>query len=188
MTETQQKSACGIVLVIAAILAVLLLAGFLLLRLSSYMLIEAVIVGDTGPVTSSKEWPRPLTELVADSRRSDVDETDRFSIDESSLQIYCLCHGMDEEYVWRMDASPGLFEHIQEEWSLTQIENPNWPVLHGKSNLSGVPTPSWWSPKRDADTSFYVCPQTLARDKGDRFNVAFDKKRGVIFVRYWFNF
>jgi hypothetical protein len=61
-------------------------------------------------------------------------------------------------------------------------------VLKGRSNLSGVATPPWWSPEDDGETTFLVCPHTLAGKKGDRFLVEFDGKQNVIFVHYWFNF
>jgi hypothetical protein len=88
----------------------------------------------------------------------------------------------------RVDAGPGLLERLKLRWKLTQISHPDWPVLKGHSDISGVATPPWWSPKDDDDTTFFVCPQTLAGEKGDRFLVAFDGKRNVIFVHYWFNF
>lgn len=87
-----------------------------------------------------------------------------------------------------MDAASGLLEDLERRWTLTQISRPNWPVLKGRSSISGIATPPWWSPKDDGQTTFFACPQTLAREKGDRFLVAFDPRRNVIFVHYWFNF
>ena len=48
--------------------------------------------------------------------------------------------------------------------------------------------PFWWSPKDDGETTFFVCPQTLAGKKGDHFLVAFDRRQNVILVHCWFNF
>jgi len=141
---------------------------------------HAVLVGDTGPVTSSDDWPQPLAELIG--------ESDGVEIDESTIRVHCLCRGFDPEYVWRMDAARGMLEHLSDRWQLTQVDGLRWPVLNGRSQLSGEPTPTWWSPQRDADTSFYVCRHTLAGDEGDLFQVALDKKRNTIFVHYWFHF
>ena len=139
-----------------------------------------LLLGNTGPVTNPADWPEPLLKLCKD-----------FGIQPmpgSKIKVYCLCHGMDLEYVWRMDAAPGLFEHIKKHWQLMPVSKPDWRVLYGKSSLSGESTPSWWSPKQDIDTTFYECPASHAGEKGDRFRVAFDRGRGTIFVHYWFNF
>lgn len=165
-----------IIVAIAAFFAVVYTA----LRFSGRAIVEAVIVGDTGPIVSRDDWPQPLKNLIR--------ESDDFEIEESTIQVYCLCKGMDREYVWRMDASPGLFEHVSQSWNLSQVDAPKWPILDGNSMISGKPTPSWWSPQRDDKTLFFVCPQTLGGLKGDRFQVALDKKRHLIFVHYWDNF
>ncbi|MBN2024587.1 MAG: hypothetical protein JW809_17540 [Pirellulales bacterium] len=141
---------------------------------------RAMLVGNTGPVPSRDDWPDPLKSLV--------DEPNGVTIAPSTIQVHCLCQGWDPEFVWRMDATPGLFEHLKDRWKLTRISNPNWPVLKGRSRLSGVETPPWWSPRDDDDTTFFACPQTLAGEKDNRFQVALDKKQNTIFVHYWFNF
>ena len=87
-----------------------------------------------------------------------------------------------------MDAAPGVFEQLSDRWKLTPVEDPQWYVLGDSSHISGEPTPSWWSPERDGETLFFVCPQTLGGEKGGRFQVALDEKRETIFVHYWFNF
>jgi hypothetical protein len=140
---------------------------------------RAVIVAGTGPVASRDDWPRPLKELIAE------EEVD---LDQSSIQVYCLCHGLETEHVWEMDAAPGLMEHLKQRWMLTQITRPSWPILTGRSQFSSVATPAWWTPKDDGNTAFFVNPQELAPDKGDRFEVAYDTTRKKIFVWYWFNF
>lgn len=182
MNELQSKTPVTYYIVFAVlILAACLLGGFALLVLvGGSMIVDAALVGETGPVTSFEDWPDPLKGLVGDLGEAELDQT--------SIRVYCLCHGMDSEYVWRMDAAPGLFEHVEERWDLSAIEDPDWHVLEGSSILSGVATPDWWSPQRDEGTSFYVCPQELAREKGSRFKVALDRERNIIFVHYWFNF
>ncbi len=167
-------------LLIVTTIVLIVLAGFAVLRWSTEQAIEAMMVGNTGAVESRDDWPQPLKALT--------DESDGIEIDESTVEVHCLCQGFDPEYVWRMDAAPGLFEGISQRWKLSPVDDPKWYVLSGRSQLSGEPTPSWWSPQRDGQTSFFACPQTLGGHKGDRFQVAFDKKRNVIYVHYWFNF
>ncbi len=160
--------------------AAVLLAVFGMCKRAQEQLFHDMLVGETGPVTSREDWPEPLKSIVA--------EASRLNLDPSTIQVHCLCRGMDLEFVWRMQASPGLFEQIKERWKLTEVTKPDWPILQGRSSISGERTPSWWSAKDDGQTAFFVCPQTLAGEKGDRFLVAFDKRRDIIFVRYWFNF
>jgi hypothetical protein len=162
--------------------ALVLLVGVFLLAvwLGGGAIVESVLVGNTGPVTKASDWPEPLQKLCKD-----------FGITAqaaSTIQVHCLCHGMDSEYVWRMDAAPGLFEHVEKRWQLAQVSNPTWRVLEGKSGLSGESTPPWWSPTQGKGTTFYECPASRAGEKGHRYRVAFDKDQGVIFVHYWFNF
>jgi hypothetical protein len=170
-------------LIVATLIGVVVLLGFvalLVVQSGGEAIVHAVIVGKTGPVTTPSDWPESLQKL-----RNDFGTT---SLPTSKIQVHCLCHGMDREYVWRMDAIPGLFEHIQKHWQLLPVPNPSWSVLNGRSDLSGESTPSWWTPMKGDGTTFYECPATRAGEKGDRFCVAFDKKQGVIFVHYWFNF
>jgi len=141
---------------------------------------DALLVGKTGPVTSRDDWPKPLKELL--------DGTKELQLDESSIQVHCLGEGFDPEFVWRMDAAPGLFEHVKQRWNLTPISKPQWPILKRRSPISARAAPPWWSLKDDGNTDFFVSPQELAKEKGDRFQVARDRKRNKIFVRYWFNF
>ncbi len=161
--------------------AILIITGFVALSFAGYAFWSYPILSrDAGPVTSPDDWPDPLKALR--------DDPDRIEFDPSTLQVYCLCKGFDPEFVWRMDAAPGLFAYLKNRWRLTKIEHPNWYILKGYSQLSGAATPPWWSPKDDGDTQFFVCPQTLAGEKGNRFKVALDEKSRAIFVHYWFNF
>jgi len=170
----------GWILLIVSLCGALLGAFALVMWWGGGAITHAVLVGNTGPVTNPSDWPEPLQNL-----RKDFGIT---SLPTSKIQVHCLCHGMDREYVWRMDAAPGLFEHIQKRWQLSPVSNPNWPVLKGQSSLSGESVPAWWSVTHAKSTTFYECPASLAGEKGDRFRVAFDKDHGIIFVHYWFNF
>ena len=161
-------------------IAAVLLAAYIAWERAQRQFFHAILVGNTGPVPFRDDWPEPLKAILAASKGVELDQ--------STIQVHCLCQGFDPEFVWRMDAAPGLLEHLKDRWKLTQISHPNWPVLKGYSNISGVATPLWWSPKDDDDTTFFVCPQTLAGEKGNRFQVALDKRQNTIFVRYWFNF
>lgn len=161
---------CGVVVLLVG-------AFFLVVWSGGSAIVEAVLVGNTGPITNPSDWPEPLQELCKD-----------LGITPANIQVHCLCHGMDREYVWRMDAAPGLFERIQKGWQLSQVSNPKWRVLEGKSSLSGESAPPWWSPTRGESTTFYECPASRAGEKGHRYRVVFDEDRGVIFVNYWFNF
>lgn len=169
-----------IVLTLCSVVAVLAGACALAVWVGGGAIVDAVLVGNTGPVTNPSDWPEPLQNL-----RKDFGTAPQPT---SKIQVHCLCHGMDQEYVWRMDAVPGLFEHIQKSWRLAPVSNPDWRVLKGKSSLSGEPTPPWWSPTPGDSTTFYACPASLAGEKGHRFRVAFDRDQGIIFVHYWFNF
>jgi hypothetical protein len=73
-----------------------------------------IFTGETGPVSSRADWPRPLKDLL--------DDSDGIEIDESTIQVHCLCGGVyDKEFVWRMDAAPGLFELLEKRWKLTLV-------------------------------------------------------------------
>lgn len=163
------------IFICTTILAILLAAYLALDRAA-----DQFLLGYIGPVESRDDWPTPLKAILAEAKEGDLDE--------SAIQVYCLGQVFDPEYVWRMDAASGLLEQLKQRWKLAQINHPNWPVLKGRGNLSGVATPPWWSPKDDGETTFFVCPRTLAGKKGDRFLVAFDGRQNVIFVHCWFNF
>lgn len=139
-----------------------------------------MLVGETGPVESIDDWPRPLRELLADAEPSKAESAE--------IQVYCLCQGFDPEYVWSMPNAPGVFDRLVNRWGLSRVANPKWRVLQGASSLSGVRTPQWWDPSQNPNTEFYECKTSLAREKGDRFCVALDKNRNIVFVHYWFNF
>ena len=166
---------CSAVVLLAAACCVLVVGW-----VGGGAIVHAVLVGKTGPVTNPADWPEPLQNLCKDFGATPPQT--------SKIQVQCLCHGMDHEYVWRMDPVPGLFEHIQKSWRLAPVSNPNWRVLRGKSSLSGESTPSWWSPTLGDSTTFYECPASLAGEKGHRFRVAFDRDQDIVFVHYWFNF
>lgn len=167
------------VLFIVTAIAAVLVAGYVVINLAMHSFFHAILVGNTGPVPSPDDWPDPLKLLVNEPNGIDVDR--------STIQVYCLCQGFDPEFIWRMDAAPGLFEHLKERWKLTPTDYANWPGPRGKSSRSGVATPPWWSPSVD-DTTFFVCSRSLAGEKGDRFLVAFDRHRNTLFVHYWLNF
>ncbi len=176
MEGNRQNRSLFLKLLIVATLCAILLA----IVCGDHAIVEAVFVGQTGTVTNPSDWPEPLKKLC--------DESKVMAIPTSTIQVHCLCHGMDYEYVWRMEATPGLFDHIKNRWELSPVSDPHWRVLDGTSSLSGESTPSWWSPSRDRNTMFYACRRSLAGEKGDRFQVALDKHRNVVFVHYWFNF
>lgn len=159
---------------------VVCIAAVIFVNLSMHAFFRAILVGETGPVTSPSAWPKPLTELVADAARA--------KIDIQGLQVHHMNEGFDPEYIWQMKATPGLFDFINARWKLSLTPAPEHGVFCGKSDFSGDSTPDWWSPKEDAETKFYACPSVLAGEKGDLFRVALDEKRGIIFVHYHFNF
>jgi hypothetical protein len=170
-------------LIAATLIGIVVVLGafaLLVVEVGGNAIVHAVIVGKTGPVTDPSDWPEPLQKLCKDLGAT--------SLPTSTIQVHCLCRGMDAEYVWRMDAVPGLFEDLEKRWQLLPVSNPKWRVLSGRSSLSGESVPRWWSPGQGDGTTFHECPATRAGEKGDRFCVAFDKHQGVIFVHYWFNF
>jgi hypothetical protein len=75
---------------ITAILAVLL-AAYMAWDRAERRFFHAVFVGKTGPVRSREEWPDPLKKIVAEAKEGDLDE--------STIQVYCLCQGFDPEFV-----------------------------------------------------------------------------------------
>ena len=141
---------------------------------------QAYLARMTGPVISRDDWPLPLKEVL--------EVPEGVELDESAIQVYCLNRGFDPEFVWRMDATPGLLEHLKQQWRLTQVAGPGSVMIQRKSRFSGIATPVWWSPKDDGDTMFFVNPNELEREKSDRLQVAYDAKQQAIFVWYWFNF
>ncbi|TWT80273.1 hypothetical protein CA13_16860 [Planctomycetes bacterium CA13] len=165
-------------LIVTGIIAVVL-AGFVLYGRMMDGFFHDIFVGETGRVTSQDEWPNPLKRLL--------DETSLVK-DADHIQVHCLCQGFDPEYVWRMNGDAEAFSKLAARWQLTEVANPNWHVLNGHSRNSGHPTPPWWNPRKSNTASYHVCPRSLAGQKGDRFQVAFDDANETIFVHYWFNF
>ena len=105
-----------------------------------------LLVGDTGPVTSVDDWPRPLKVLA--------DETSIISADH--LQHYCLCQGFDPEYVWKMPCDDEAFSEIETRWQLTAIPTPNTHIFRGFSHNSGYATPHWCNPTELSNVSYYA--------------------------------
>jgi hypothetical protein len=139
-----------------------------------------VFTGKTGPMPLHADWPRPLKDLL--------DDSGEIQINESTIQVHCLCGGVyDKEFVWRMDAVPGLFELLEKRWKLAPLTGPDWGVLEGySSSMTRVQTPAWWSPKDDGQTSFSISLQGY--DGGDSFRVAVDESRSTIFVHFRYKF
>ena len=171
------KNGCLALVLTAIILCVL---AIILFHHSQRAFFEAVLVGETGPVSSPDQWPKPLKDLLAEAKRANLEIV--------SVQVHCLCQGFDPEYVWRMEATPGLLEHIKQKWELSQVNEPGQVIRTGQSRISGKQAPLWWSPMKCKNCEFYVCKRTLEREKSDRFQVALDRDGQVIFVHYWFNF
>jgi hypothetical protein len=165
-------------LVVAAIIA-LLIGGFLVVYIGGGFIVEAVLVGRTGPVETRDKWPDPLKILV-DERHDIVIDT---------IKVYQLCQGIDSESVFRIDAPTELLDHVVEKWELSEVPpNRLSSVFYGPSQLSGIATPEWWKPTSIQDLKCYVCPSTLAGEKGNRFQVAYSESTRVLYVHYWFNF
>jgi|GEM_PF-1820309 len=142
-----------------------------------------VFTGKTGPVSEQADWPRPLKKLLNDSGGIEINE--------SAIQVHCLCGGVyDKEFVWRMDAAPGLFELLEKRWKLTPINGPDWGVLEGyASSMTRVQSPAWWSPQDDDRTSFYTSPRGAYNEYGgDLFLVAVNEGRSTIFVYFRYKF
>jgi len=159
---------------------VLCIAAAIVVNLSIDGFFRAIVVGKTGPVSSPRDWPQPLKDLVTDAARA--------KIDIKGLQVHQMNDGFDPEYIWQMKATAGLFDLIAARWKLSPTPVPDRGVFCGKSQFSGDSTPDWWSPEENAETQFYACENALAGEKGNLFQVAVDKKRGIIFVQYHYNF
>lgn len=159
--------------------------GFAFFEWRMRQFFRAVLVGETGPVSQRADWPWPLRELLDDSRGIEIDE--------SAIKVHGLCQGFaGEEFVWRMDATPGVFELIEKRWDLVPVEDPKWYKLEGcNSQLSREKTPEWWSPRDDGQTAFYVAREMVLRAEnpagsraGDQFHVAVDANRNSIWIYY----
>jgi hypothetical protein len=142
---------------------------------------HGVFAGNTGPVSLRADWPQPLKELLDESRG--------IKIDESTIQVHCLNGGAyDQEFVWRMDAAPGLFELLESRWKLTPVDGPEWGIFEGYvAPLTHVRAPDWWSPRDDGQTSFYESPYGF-EGRGDRFHIAVDGERSTIWVQFRYKF
>lgn len=139
-----------------------------------------LFVGTTGPVPARADWPRPLTELL--------DDSGGIEIDESTIQVHALCDGYNKEFIWRMEAAPGLFALLQERWRLTPVSTSEWGVLKGFTPYrSQERVPDWWLPQDDDQTTFYISPKGFD-GRGDRFRVARDKNRNTIWVHDFYIF
>lgn len=180
MQTSEKKSQYGtLAWVVIATVFVVLIGGCLVSLIGSRLLIQSVVVGETGPVDSSVKWPDPLKKLV--EARPDI------AMD--TIKVYQLCQGFDAEYVMRINAPPGLMDYLVETWELTEVSSPLLPtVFHGRSQISGVTTPEWWEPSSNQDIKYYVCPRTLVGEKSDRFQVAYSESTKGLYVHYWFNF
>jgi hypothetical protein len=135
---------------------------------------------DSGPVDSPAAWPRALKDIVADAARAKVDIED--------VQVHCMSRTWETEYIWQMKATRGLLELLRTHWELSPASPPERGSFCGKSAYSGARTPDWWSPKKNANTQYYASKGMLAGAKGDRFRVALDEERALIFVQYDYNF
>lgn len=181
-TTGPAKSGCGLKLLAVLVgISLLVIAAIVWWNWAFRQAMHTMFVGETGPVTVCAEWPAPLKDLL--------DKPVEIVCDAPDIMVHCLCHGWDREYVWRMDNRPDLFATIEEEWELTEVHDPRYYMLEGfKSGLSRVPAPEWYSPHDDGETSFYVSPAVLGEGESHYFHVAFDNKRNVIFVHFWFDF
>ena len=160
-------------------LVALSLGLFLALLRGMKEFFHAIVVGETGAIEVRELWPKPLEML---------DEGSPFEISQQTLRVHCMCQGFDPEYVWRMDGDQEQMDHLIQQWKLTQVTMPRSKIFIGQSSLSGLPVPDWWKPSQIKDVVYYVCPSTLAGEKGDRFQVAFSEQEGTIYVHHWFNF
>ena len=74
-------------LLIFTTIAAVFLAAYASWRWSTEQFFRVLLVGETGPVTSRDDWPQPLITLI--------DESDGIEIDDSTIQVHCLCQGFD---------------------------------------------------------------------------------------------
>jgi hypothetical protein len=168
-------SASRIILVVVLVLLLLLGSAAWYVNYAMRAFVHGFVAGEPGPVTSADEWPRPLKELVRDAERAKIVVQD--------LQVQCMCRGWETEYVWRMQSTSELRDFLKNRWKLSPMPPPLDGIFCGRSMNSGNKTPEWWSPKESTKTQFYVC--TMAGEYGDRFQVAIDEERRLIFVHYY---
>lgn len=152
-----------------------MIIGGLFLRLS-YQL-RYIFTGQTGDVVNQLEWPKPLLDIVAESR---------WGIQTDSIQVYSLNQGFDPEYVWRMKATPDLLDQLAQDWRLTEIYSPDWRN-HAGSHNSRIMVPAWWDPG-SRNCRYFISDTALNGAKGAHYHVAYDDESETYFIHYWFNF
>jgi hypothetical protein len=167
------------VVLVGVIVFLVIAGGMICFEMAMRDFFHGAIAGRSGAVKSSNDWPRPLKELVADAKSADIDL--------QVFEVHCMCRGMENEYIWRMSANSKLLDFLKNRWRLSPDDPPQHGIFCGQSMFSGDATPSWWTPKENSETAFYVCELSLKGEKGERFHLAYDKKRDCFFVWYWDN-
>lgn len=181
--SSTEKSSCRFpwrpIIIVVIVFIILIGGGIICFNIAMHNFFHAVFAGNPGAVNSTADWPDSLKKLVEDANSA--------KIDLQVFEVHCMCKGYEREYIWRMNANPDLLDFVIKRWDLSPAKPPDYGIFCGQSMLSGDSTPLWWTPKENADNQFYVCKLTLAGEKGERFHIAYDKKRNCLFVWYWDN-
>jgi hypothetical protein len=127
-------------------------------------------------VSSQTEWPEVLRELLEHAVQKHI------NVDQ--LQVYCISKGWDDEYYWQMKSSPQLLDLMNARWTLSRVDAKHAMVRRFWERL---PT-NWDSLSQDADPEFFMSASWLAGEKGNLYLVMHDKARGILVVRYYYNF
>ena len=155
----------------AVILVLLGLAIFIWVNRAYDSFFNAAMIGDSGSVQSAENWPRPVDEIF--DRATDHEVAIR------NLNVFCLADGLVSEYVWRIDATHGLLELMQNEYELIAQDLPEGRIAQLREG-----SPPWWAPLDDTHTVFFKGRSSNLGGKGDQFDVFYDRSKEVIFVYY----
>jgi hypothetical protein len=134
-------------------------------RMNSFF--DAVVVGNSGPVTSPEEWPSALKTLAESASEE--------SIELNGLHVHCLASGMAIEYIWRMDTTPGMFKLMKKKFRLTPSAKPPGDLFVRQPEL-----PKWWNPLVSDSTEYFAARSSL----DDVYCVLHDEEHELLYVYY----
>ena len=128
-------------------------------------------------IDSRADWTaflKPLDEFAT------LAETQKINLAPNRL------YGNDFEmnYAWRLPHSAALAELMANEWDLA-------PADAGHSFITaihGIAPRDWHTEQNGGEVECLVSRPLLAGDEGPLFGVIHDRRRGLTFVRYYFNF
>jgi hypothetical protein len=126
-----------------------------------------------GRIVPKQEWPHTFVDLLKDA--------EQHHIEMSNIRVYQMSN---DEYYWKSDSSPELFELMSNRWDLRAAREDHKLVGRFQERM---PTSLVASSHPDG-ISYYLSSNWLAGEKGDLHCVMTDKTNRVVIVRYYYNF